>query len=356
MQTRMFSILVPAYNAESTIEQALRSALAQTETNIEVLVVDDGSTDATEARVLALQREDSRIRYRYQENAGPGAARNTGLENCTGDYIIFLDADDWIEPDYLEQVSRLLDARPADVVVSGYVYDFYRQGKYVSSSRVVPEPTQKSGTREVIRWIPVLDEQRSFSYVWGKVYRAELIRNYGLRFGSSRFGEDYAFNLQFFEYVQQLCVVDCAWCHYQKINSMSLTSVSNRSYYPIGMERYALQRALLERYGCLDAEAQRQMANVHLKTLLAAIVRSRADSTPREHRRFLRQLLDDPANRQAMALSGGNGLAGQACALVLRSRSVLLAWLLGAAVGFSQQHLSGILRSLAGRRRSETNE
>lgn len=362
MHTHLFSILIPAYNAGATIEQSIRSALFQTETNLEVLVVNDGSTDDTEAKALAWQQADPRVRYWRQENAGPGAARNRGLDQCRGDYVLYLDADDWIEPDYLEQVGKLLDEQPEDIIVSGYVYDFFERGTHVSSLRIVPEPVKKTGTQEVIRWIPALDEQRIFAYSCGKVYRRALIEEIGLRFGDSRFGEDYEFNLRFFEHVKNLRVTDRAWCHYQKINGESLTSVNNQAYYETGMRRYTLQQALLEKYGCLDEVTQRQMANVHMKTLLAAIVRSQSGSTFGDCRRFVRALLKDPVNRQAVRYGGGNGLTGKFCLTVLGTRSVTLTQLLGGAVGFSQQHLTGIYRKLiagahpSGRKGSESNE
>lgn len=104
--TPLVSIIMPVYNGERFVGRAIASALAQTYRNIELIVVDDGSTDATAAKVRAFQ--DPRIRYVYQENSRQGIARNNGIRRCAGDYITFLDADDYYLPDKVGREVRFL--------------------------------------------------------------------------------------------------------------------------------------------------------------------------------------------------------------------------------------------------------
>lgn len=105
-----FSIVVPTYNRAAHIGDALRSLLAQTYANFEVLVIDDGSTDDTE---LVVQKfTDPRIRYIHQANRERGAARNNGMNNATGDIIGFLDSDDTVLPDHLEKTAQFIHSRP----------------------------------------------------------------------------------------------------------------------------------------------------------------------------------------------------------------------------------------------------
>ena len=115
----MFSVIIPAYNAESFIETAIRSVLLQTVSDFEIVVVDDGSLDRTSEIVRSLG--DGRIRYIYQENGGVSAARNTGIQNAKGEYVCFLDADDFWRPNHLSAVSRLIREFPAcGVYLTGY--------------------------------------------------------------------------------------------------------------------------------------------------------------------------------------------------------------------------------------------
>jgi GT2 family glycosyltransferase len=116
------SIVLPAFNAAATVGEALESVLAQTRSDWEVVVVDDGSTDATAKICRAFATRDKRIRLVQRTNGGEAAARNTGLEHVGFDWVLFLDADDWISPTHLELLTAELDARPElDAVIGGAV-------------------------------------------------------------------------------------------------------------------------------------------------------------------------------------------------------------------------------------------
>ena len=95
----LISVIVPCFNAEKYIERCLDSILKQTYRNIEVIVVDDGSTDDSAARIKEISKLDNRVKYVYQKNAGVSAARNRGLDEAKGDKITFVDSDDTISPE-----------------------------------------------------------------------------------------------------------------------------------------------------------------------------------------------------------------------------------------------------------------
>lgn len=127
VQANLISILMPAYNGEAYIQQAIESVIAQTYPNWELIVVDDGSTDST-ANVVA-EYEDPRIRYTYQENHGQAAALNRGLDLAQGEYITTLDTDDWFTPDSLLDRIRFLEDHPEHGVVYGDGYYCDETGK-----------------------------------------------------------------------------------------------------------------------------------------------------------------------------------------------------------------------------------
>jgi hypothetical protein len=120
MMSETVSIIIPAYNAAQYIDDALRSAMAQSYPAIEMVVVDDGSTDETAARVRAIQ--DSRIRYLYQSNAGQSAAINVGVEASNGKYIKILDADDWLSPEHVQAQMDALQGHPDSVASCRWGY------------------------------------------------------------------------------------------------------------------------------------------------------------------------------------------------------------------------------------------
>jgi glycosyltransferase involved in cell wall biosynthesis len=116
--TALVSIVVTAFNKAPYLEQAVKSVLAQTYSNIECLIVDDGSTDQTAAIAEQLTTLDTRVRYFYKPNGGISSARNFGIRQAQGEWLQFLDADDWIHPDKIQiQLSKAQTAEPSEVVI-----------------------------------------------------------------------------------------------------------------------------------------------------------------------------------------------------------------------------------------------
>lgn len=130
------SIIIPVYNAEGTLPRCVDSILNQTFTDFELLLVDDGSADASGAICDCYAAKDSRVRVFHQANSGVSASRNLALDQARGDYLQFLDSDDWITPDATSCLVRAMEGGPCDMVVS----DFYRVvGERVSQKGDIEE-------------------------------------------------------------------------------------------------------------------------------------------------------------------------------------------------------------------------
>lgn len=119
MSNKLVSVIMPLYNYEKFVEKAVRSLQNQTYKNLEIIVVDDGSTDKSGEIVDKLAKEDDRIKVTHQENGGIGKAIKTGLSKATGDYIAFLDSDDWMEPNAYEELLAVALSTNADIVEFG---------------------------------------------------------------------------------------------------------------------------------------------------------------------------------------------------------------------------------------------
>lgn len=114
----LISVIIPAYNYASFLPKAINSVLNQNYRNVEIIVIDDGSTDHTRS----VMEQYPHVQYFFQENAGLSAARNAGIEKAAGDFLVFLDADDWLEPAALEQNITMLQDNPQVAFVSGNYY------------------------------------------------------------------------------------------------------------------------------------------------------------------------------------------------------------------------------------------
>ena len=116
----LVSIIVPVYQVKNYVGECVESLLRQTYTNLEILLVDDGSTDGSGAICDEYARGDNRIRVIHQENQGLSSARNTGLDQAKGEYVAFVDSDDAVRLDYIETLYDLADRYQADIAVCAY--------------------------------------------------------------------------------------------------------------------------------------------------------------------------------------------------------------------------------------------
>ena len=140
VQRGLVTIIVPAFNSEKYIEKCLNSILRQTYQNLEVIVVDDGSTDGTAGIIRGIAGRDHRIRLLCEENRGTSAARNYGLEEATGEYLTFVDSDDYIARDYVERLQKRCESTEADMVICGLCY-VGENGRILK--RIVPDYYQR---------------------------------------------------------------------------------------------------------------------------------------------------------------------------------------------------------------------
>ena len=122
-----FSVIIPTYNRASLIGETIRSVLDQSYTGFEVIIVDDGSADHTRQVIETYFKDDSRIRYFYKTNEERGAARNFGMKKAQGDYAVFFDSDDWMQPHYLETLQQVIAANPGIFLVAAK-YDYRNNG------------------------------------------------------------------------------------------------------------------------------------------------------------------------------------------------------------------------------------
>lgn len=176
MSDRKVSLIIPVYNTVNYVGRCLESAVSQTYRNMEIICVDDGSTDGSERIVDEFAARDRRVIAIHQENRGESNARNVGLKAADGDYIGFMDCDDWIEPDMYETLVEALEEAGADMAIAGFYREFEESGKNritVCNEKNV-EPKAFDG-KKLLSYLYERDAYRTFAYIWDKLYRREII-------------------------------------------------------------------------------------------------------------------------------------------------------------------------------------
>lgn len=164
------SIIIPVYKVEDYVERCIKCIQAQTYTNWEAIFVEDGSPDKSGEICDKYAAEDTRIKVVHKENAGVAAARNTGLANATGDYIAFIDSDDYAHPKYLEVLMELLEKNDADLSICGYELSM---GSDLGEGKPLGELEVMNSSQAVAKII----ENQQFCSPWSKLYKKELFAN-----------------------------------------------------------------------------------------------------------------------------------------------------------------------------------
>ena len=138
MEKDLISIIVPVYNVEAYLDRCMESILKQTYKRLEIILVDDGSTDSSREKCDAYAKQDSRIKVIHKKNSGLSDARNAGLALATGDYIGYVDSDDWIEPDMYQSLYDACAEHDAELAVCRYFREYQDRTEAGGTGKVVP--------------------------------------------------------------------------------------------------------------------------------------------------------------------------------------------------------------------------
>lgn len=237
---KKISIVIPCYNAEKYIVQCLESILNQSCANLQIICINDGSTDLTQQILTDYSSRDTRIQHITQDNQGISAARNAGVKMATGDYIAFVDADDWLESDALENV---LNDHQEDVICFSYYRNFDRAEiiKDLGIEGVFPAALVQR------RMVGLIGEEfkhiTSFDALitcWGKLYKRDILQK--IRFRDLKdFGtwEDGVFNLEVLENAEIVRIINKPFYHYRKVPQTTYTSSYKEGLYHQWLYKFA---------------------------------------------------------------------------------------------------------------------
>lgn len=212
------SVIVPVYGVEKYLKECVDSILTQTYSDIELILVDDGSPDRSGEICDEYARKDERVRVFHKENGGVSSARNYGIEQATGEWIMFVDSDDYIDRTYLED----FDYRDG--------YDLFMQGYNVVNNGVVVRHYDFSQllSCEIDHIIAYSEDNLIINSPCFKLYNTSIIRKYSLLFdANTSYGEDHLFSLLYLEHVNRIKFVKASGYNYRVINGSLTHQIKN---------------------------------------------------------------------------------------------------------------------------------
>lgn len=213
-----YSVIIPVYNAAATIGRCLESLLSQPHENAELLLINDGSGDESGEICRRYAREYDGVRYFEKENGGVSSARNLGLEYASGEYILFVDSDDYVAEDYFTSIDEALEHRDPDMLIFelkcfGAQNDVWKIGSFHSEDEL-----------EISAHVRELSRAYLYSNLMTRAFRGEIIRANNLHFDETLLiGEDQTFIFAYTMHVKRMTAMDKVLYHYAVGNSDSLS-------------------------------------------------------------------------------------------------------------------------------------
>ena len=255
------SIIVPVYQVENYIRKCIDSILAQTFTDFELILVDDGSKDKSGQICDEYAGMDQRVRVIHQENSGVAAARNHGIAYANGGYLCFVDADDWIEDGMIEQCISQMKENDADILRHGHTMELWKDEKCVNEEKKNAPNFAKALTHDQIEKEMELFWQNCSNYVWNYFFKKEVIGR--IRFSEIKISEDHIFVLKVLENCKKICFLPEDSYHY----CMRMGSSANRWQEDgIGCQLEMIRAChhFMDSFGIEEERKKRLLANIIL--------------------------------------------------------------------------------------------
>jgi glycosyltransferase involved in cell wall biosynthesis len=263
-----FTIIIPIYNAEKYLEQALKSVVNQTYSDWELICINDGSTDSSAQIVDRFSKTDNRILTVNQQNSGQGIARNRGIELASGDYILFLDADDWLEINTLETLNKIIEQNSADLVI--FEKDEYFEDTAQFVRRDMLRISEAASKIKLLKTKPfAIETHRNYTakelystffysipYTWDKAYSRNFLITNNIRYEQGKLSEDTGFYLQTMLLAKNIVYSDKYLYHYRN-HSTNITKTASEKHFSIFfriktirnlLEKHSVQNALYANY------------------------------------------------------------------------------------------------------------
>jgi len=335
------SVIMPAYNAEKYIERSMESVLSQDYENMELIVVNDGSSDSTAELVSAAAAKDSRVRLLTVPNGGPAMARNHGIEaiDDASDFVMFIDADDELLPGAIDYAMEAGE-KGAELVMFGFTIlsaDGSRRDYFEPELWLSPDTLGQA--------LPRLYMANMLNQVWAKLFSARLLRENKLRFPDFRWGEDRLFIFDCLEKAEKVAVLPrCCYLYVMHPGESLITRFYDKKLQVCCLADDRMSE-LCRKFGTVDDAPCRYMFVKSIFSCITNLFSPTCTLTGREKRAYVREILEtEQVHQRGRGAFGGISVKG--LCFIMRTRLVWLNMLAFRAVAFAGEALPGLFMAL----------
>lgn len=303
MEKCKISIVVPVYNAEAYLEKSIGSLMNQTYRNLEIILVNDGSKDESGRICDKLATQDSRIRVIHKENEGVTSTWTKGALEATGEYLNFMDSDDWVEPCMIEEMQANLTGTCREIITCDYVIEKEEKGKKYSWQGLAPGEYTGEQLKEKVRYHILGEENRCITFSrCMKLYSRELVVN-NLQFCDRdvRMGDDSLMVIPAVLDCERIVVLDHkAYYHYRYVETSIVHGYDREMFHNMQLLKAATARIVEEKYLPEEKEIMKRKVEQEYIHMLLLVLKNEARGNPSGYRKNIRQICKLPQTKQAV--------------------------------------------------------
>lgn len=351
----LVSIIIPVYNCEKYIKKALESVLNQLYNNIEIIIVDDGSTDNSKEICEEYAIKDDRIKIYSQSNLGVSAARNLGISKANGKYICFVDADDYIESDavldYIESYKKYPDIQ---LVISGFFSEVepIKNKKPVYQKMNMTDRYYKERNEIRENFISLWDNQLMYN-LWNKMYLKSIIDENGIKFSKYNWGEDVKFNQEYLLNVNTMLNLEKCHYHYIRERKGAATNKYIKNFYNIRLKEFNEFNEFFERYGIEKEKYFEFSCRRYIERTLGCVENlfvKECKLSFKEKYNEVKKILNNEATRISLKVTKPKSKKIKILLITYKYRLVLLTMMMGKILNFVKKHFPALFNKLKNER------
>lgn len=346
------SIIIPVYNVKQWLARAVESLQAQTFSDFELLLVDDGSTDGSGALCDQIAAHDTRIRVIHQKNAGAAAARNRAIEQAQGNYLYFMDGDDWCDAVMLADMYQVAESNDLDLLVTGfYIETYYDTDKFYQEKRNAPD--RIFATQEEFRnaAYELFDAQLLYA-PWNKLYRRAYLMEKNIRFPET-FWDDLPFNLDVMRDVEQVGCLDGHYYHFLRARAESENTRYRPDMYEKREEEHRWLQDLYATWGIDSPAIQEFLARRYAERLIGCVenvTNKNCALSNKEKRAEIAKMIGSPQAKDALAKTVPTTFMMKVVFIPYRMQNVTLTMWESKFISFVKQHSTNLFARLKANR------
>lgn len=266
------SIIVPIYNMGNNLEKSIGALLKQSYENIEVLLIDDGSTDNSLEECVKLEKSDTRVKVFHTENRGSGLARNYGIKNATGEYLYFPDADDYIEPAAIKTMVEYARNTVADIVICGYTYRNRKTGRTLFTKKYVHTKISGEELRDNYAFYKMGSPNHGFGGApWNKLFKKSVVDKNCLEYPPLRRHQDEAFIAKFFGCCERIVFIEEVLYTYYVNDIEAQWQKFPMNYIDIACDLFAERKSNVLKWNPADADTKNMVYREFINNTVKAM-------------------------------------------------------------------------------------